>query len=262
MTNTRVLTRTESAGFLSACTAAFCASTAATIYFCRSVSGGMEMPGGWTMSMMWMRMPGQTWVRSGAMFLLMWLAMMVAMMLPSAMPMLNSYRRWLAGESAVGTSTLIVAGGYFGVWMAIGLATYIASVSFAYATMHWGALSHLVPVLTGAVLVLSGAIQFSRWKMTALKRCRDPLTCAIGQISSGRESAWRYGLKQGASCAICCAGPMLALLVLGAMNLSVMALIAVVITLEKLAPNPELMARISGALAILVGSAMVLRLVS
>ena len=48
----------------------------------------MEMPGGWRMSMMWMRMPAQTWAASAASFLLMWLAMMVAMMLPSAMPMM------------------------------------------------------------------------------------------------------------------------------------------------------------------------------
>jgi predicted metal-binding membrane protein len=46
----------------------------------------MEMPGGWTISMMWMRMPGQTWAASATSFLLMWLAMMVAMMLPSALP--------------------------------------------------------------------------------------------------------------------------------------------------------------------------------
>src|SRR3974390_291616 len=118
MKNTRALAENRSAGFLLACAAAFCVSSAATFYFCRSMSGGMEMPGGWTMSMMWMRMPGQTWLASSAMFLLMWLAMMVAMMLPSAMPMLNSYRRWLAGEGVNGISTLIVAGGYFGVWMA------------------------------------------------------------------------------------------------------------------------------------------------
>jgi predicted metal-binding membrane protein len=258
MTNTKVLTRAESAGFLSACATAFCLSAAATIYFCRSMSGGMEMPGGWTMSMMWMRMPGQTWLMSGSMFLLMWLAMMVAMMLPSAMPMLNRYRRWRGGEGAVGISTLFVAGGYFGVWMAIGLVTYFASVSWAYATMHWDGLSHLVPVLTGAIVVLSGAIQFSRWKLAALKRCRDPLACAVEQTTSGPESAWGYGVKQGALCAICCAGPMLALLVLGAMNLTVMALIAAVITLEKLAPNPELVARISGSMALLLGVAMML----
>src|SRR5580765_6823450 len=64
----------------------FAGSSVATVYFCGSMSGGMDMPGGWTMSMMWMRMPDQTWTSSTAMFLLMWLARMVAMMLPSALP--------------------------------------------------------------------------------------------------------------------------------------------------------------------------------
>jgi predicted metal-binding membrane protein len=259
MTNTKVLTRAESAGFLSACAAAFCVSTAVTIYFCRSMSGGMEMPGGWTMSMMWMQMPGQTWFMSGAMFLLMWLTMMVVMMLPSAMPMLNSYRRWLAGEGAVGISTLVVASGYFGVWQLIGLAMYVVCVSWACATMRWSALSRLVPVLIGAMLIISGMMQFCRWKMTALKRCRDPLSCASLQAADGRNNAWWHGLRQGASCAICCSGPMLALLALGAMNPAAMVIVAVVIATEKLAPKPELISRISGALAILAGCAMVLQ---
>ena len=57
-----------------------------------SAMGGMTMPGGWTMSMMWMRMPGLTWPGTAASFLGMWVVMMVAMMLPSLAPMLWRYR--------------------------------------------------------------------------------------------------------------------------------------------------------------------------
>ena len=53
----------------------------------------MVMPGGWTMSMVWMRMPGQTWASAAASFLGMWVVMMVAMMLPSLIPMLLRYRQ-------------------------------------------------------------------------------------------------------------------------------------------------------------------------
>src|SRR3989475_7746866 len=74
------------AEFIAVCVLAFVASVSATVYFCRSMCCEMEMPGGWTMSMMWMRMHGQTWFGSATSFLLMWLAMMVAMMLPSALP--------------------------------------------------------------------------------------------------------------------------------------------------------------------------------
>ena len=71
------------------------ASTAVTIAWCTSMSatGGMPMPGGWTMSMAWMRMPGQRWLGVALSFLGMWVAMMVAMMLPSLVPMLLRYRR-------------------------------------------------------------------------------------------------------------------------------------------------------------------------
>src|SRR4029434_5949041 len=68
----------------------FAASAAVTIVWCGSMSsmGGMPMSGGWTMSMAWMRMPGQTWSGAAASFLGMWIVMMVAMMLPSLVPML------------------------------------------------------------------------------------------------------------------------------------------------------------------------------
>ena len=83
-------------GFISASAVTFIVSVAATVYFSHSMCGEMEMPGGWTMSMMWMRMHGQTWIDSATAFLLMWLAMMVAMMLPSALPMFLITRRSLA----------------------------------------------------------------------------------------------------------------------------------------------------------------------
>src|SRR5882672_4021654 len=86
----------EPARFIAVCVLAFVASVSATVYFCRSMCCEMEMPGGWTMSMMWMRMHGQTWFGSATSFLLMWLAMMVAMMLPSALPMLLRVRNSLA----------------------------------------------------------------------------------------------------------------------------------------------------------------------
>ena len=77
----------------------FTAALAMTIYYCQTMAGGMEMPGGWTMSMMWMPMPGQTWLGSTVMFMLMWLAMMVAMMLPSYLPTILRYHRARRSEN-------------------------------------------------------------------------------------------------------------------------------------------------------------------
>src|SRR5262245_40669137 len=155
------------AEFIAACGIAFVASVAATVYFCRSMCCEMEMPGGWTMSMMWMRMRGQTWAASATSFQLMWLAMMVAMMLPSALPMFLNTNRAPASLSVMAT-------GYFAIWLAAGVGIYALGVAFAAAAMHWETLSRIVPALSGAALIAAGAFQFTRWKMTGLLRCRSP----------------------------------------------------------------------------------------
>src|SRR6516225_1270753 len=96
---------------------AFAASSTVTIVWSSSMSamGGMAMPGGWTMSMAWMRMPGQTWLGAAASFLRMWVVMMVAMMLPSLVPMLLRYRQAIGrtGETRLGRLTALVGTGYF-----------------------------------------------------------------------------------------------------------------------------------------------------
>jgi predicted metal-binding membrane protein len=234
---------------------AFAASAAGTIYFCRAMSGGMEMPGGWTMSMMWMRMPGQTWTASAAMFLLAWTVMMVAMMLPSTLPMLLNYRRSLVTPSPTraGFLLLLTAGGYFFVWLAAGAVVYATGVILALAEMKSAGFSRVVPLLSGATLAFAGCIQFTSWKMTALRECR----CAdvsLASLAHGKSfAAWRHGLNQGFSCAACCSGLMLPLLALGAMNLSVMTIIASLIALEKLMPKPEMVVRVSGIAAVGAG---------
>src|SRR5438477_11738248 len=84
-----------SAKFIAVCVLAFAAGALATAYFHRSMGYKMAMPGGWKMSMMWMRMPGETWFISGISFLLMWLAMMIAMMMPGTLPMfIKTRRQW------------------------------------------------------------------------------------------------------------------------------------------------------------------------
>ena len=254
------LRRPQAARFILSSTVVFFVSVAATVYFCRSMAGGMDMPGGWTMTMAWMRMPGQTWPASAAMFLLMWLAMMVAMMLPSALPMLTTWRRALQvqGVAHAGLSTFLVACGYFFPWMVAGVFAYPIGAEIALAAMHSAAFSLAVPVMSGATLILSGCIQFTRWKRAGLCRCRDPLACC-GSEASNLRGGWRFGLRLGASCVICCSGLMLVLLVLGVMDLAVMAIVAVVIALEKLLPKPRPIVQLSGLAAIAIGLFIIFR---
>src|SRR5829696_7694655 len=106
--------------FLGVSAVLFAASAAVTAAWCASMraAGEAPMPGGWTMSMVWMRMPGQTWPGAAASFLGMWVLMMVAMMLPSLVPMLWRYRQAVGrtGETLLGRLTALVGVGYFFVW--------------------------------------------------------------------------------------------------------------------------------------------------
>src|SRR5688572_2580187 len=113
----------------------FAASAAVTIVWCAAMSamGDMPMPGGWRMSMAWMRMPGQTWPGAAASFLGMWVAMMVAMMLPSLVPMLWRYRQAVGrtGGTSLGRLTALVGVGYFFVWTLVGMAAFPLGVALA-----------------------------------------------------------------------------------------------------------------------------------
>src|SRR5687767_7545374 len=92
---------------------------------------GMPMPGGWTMSMAWMRMPGQSWPDAAATFLGMWIIMMAAMMLPSLVPMLWRYREALGttGAGRLGRLTTIAGTGYFAVWAVLGIAVFSLGIT-------------------------------------------------------------------------------------------------------------------------------------
>ena len=235
----------------------FIVSVGATVYFCRSMCCELEMPGGWTMSMMWMRMPSQTWLGSTTAFLLMWLAMMVAMMLPSALPMFLSTWHSLAETGATNShaSMLLMASGYFATWLAAGAGVYALGVAFAATATHWESFSLAVPVLSGIALIVAGALQFSRWKMTGLLRCRSSLGC--GTSCPARETSFLLGCKQGAACCVCCAPPMMSMLTLGMMNPFVMVGIAIIIAAEKMLPRPEIVARLVGLATIITGIAFV-----
>src|SRR5687767_8963513 len=127
----------------------FAASAAVTIVWCASMSamGGMPMPGGWTMSMAWIRMPGQTWPGAAASFLGVWVVMMMAMMLPSLVPMLLRYRQAVGrtGETRLGRLTALVGVGYFFVWTVFGMAAFPLGVALVALEMQLPALARAVP---------------------------------------------------------------------------------------------------------------------
>jgi predicted metal-binding membrane protein len=124
----------------------FAASATVTIVWCSSMSAmdEMSMPGGWKMSMVWMRMPEQTWLGATTSFLAMWVVMMVAMMLPCLVPILWGYRQAVGttGRARLGRLTVLVGVGYFFVWTMLGIAAFALGAGLAAVEMELPALAH------------------------------------------------------------------------------------------------------------------------
>lgn len=251
---------TERSVYVSAL-ALFAVAAGATIFLTHSMSGGMPMPGNWTMSMMWMVMPGQTWLGAALSFVGMWLAMMVAMMLPSSLPMLLLYRRAAAfrGKSDLGVTTFVLGTGYFLVWLLFGVIAYAVGEVVARAAMESTTVCRAIPVAAGTALIVAGSFQLTPWKSACLRHCRDPLAVVAQHLHGGWRGALQLGIHHGAFCAACCWALMLIQLVLGVMNLPVMVLVGIVIALEKLIPRGEVVARVSGTVSILGGLALAAR---
>ncbi len=256
--------RAPQQAFLGISAALFAASTAVTIVWCTSMSamGEMPMPGGWTMSMAWMRMPGQTWPGAAASFLGMWIVMMVAMMLPSLVPMLWRYREAVGrtGGMRLGRLTALAGAGYFLVWTVFGLAAFPLGIALAAVAMQEPALSRLVPIGVGVVVLAAGVLQFTRWKTRHLASCRRTPGCDHA-LPADAGTAWRHGLRLGLHCSYCCSGLMAILLVIGVMDLRVMAVVAAAITVERLAPAGEVVARALGVVFVGVGLFLIARAV-
>src|SRR5688572_19062931 len=249
--------RASQQAFLVVSALLFAASAAVTIVQSASMSamGEMPMPGGWTMSMAWMRMPGQTWPGAAASFLGMWVVMMVAMMLPSLVPMLRRYRQGVGrtGETGLGRLTALVGVGYFVVWTVFGMAAFPLGVALATLEMQQPALARAVPIAVGVVILIAGSLQLTAWKARHLACYREEVPGRGRTLPADAGTAWRYGLRLGLHCSRCCAGLMAILLVIGFMELRAMAVVAAAITVEPLAPAGEHVARAIGAVVVGAG---------
>jgi predicted metal-binding membrane protein len=240
----------------------FIVCSALTVLWCSSMfaMGGMPMPGGWTMSMAWMRMPGQTWIGAAASFLEMWVVMMAAMMLPSLTPMLRRYRRSVARteETPLGRLTTLAGAGYLFVWTVFGLIVFPLGVATTAVEMKDPALARTVPLMTGVVVLIAGALQFTKWKAHHLACCREAPGSDC-QSTPRASAAWRQGLQFGVHCGLSCANLTAILLAVGVMDLRAMAAVTAAITAERLAPGGARVARAVGVAVIGAGLFLIVR---
>ena len=248
--------------FLSVSAIVFAASAAMTIVTCASMAGmgEMPMPGGWSMSHMWMLMPGQTWLGAEVSFVGMWVVMMVAMMLPSLTPSLLCYRESVGrtGAARRGWLTALVGVSYFAVWAMFGVIVFPVGVMLADITMREPALAHGVPTVVGSTVVLAGVLQRTGWKARHLAFCREVPTERLTSTAVA-GGAWRYGVRLALHCSQSCAGLTAVVLALGVMDVRVMAVVAAAITAERLAPNGVRVARAIGVVLVAVGSLAIAR---
>lgn len=189
----------------------------------------------------------------------MWAVMMVAMMLPSAVPTLRVYRAAVStrnekrGPDAL---TAVFAAGYVFAWT-----VFSAAATLLQSTLHgWSfvspAMRATTPTLAGALLVAAGVYQWTPLKRACLARCAFPLQSLTRHWRSGASGAWRMGVVHGAYCAGCCWLLMALLFVYGMMNLAWVAAIAAYVLAEKLLPTQKWLPRLAGALAIVWGGAL------
>ena len=215
----------------------------------------MSMSGGGTMSLAWMPMCGQSWADAAASFLVMWTIMMAAMMLPSWVPMMWRHGQSVgrAGESPRALPTALALGGYLFVWTLLGAAIYpLGSVVMA-VTMRYAALERALPITAGLVVLAAGALQFTRWKARQLACCRGRA------LAADPATALRHGLSLGVHCCQSCAGLTAVLLVSGLMDVPAMIAVTAGITLERLAPGGERIARAIGVVVTGAGIFLVVR---
>ena len=124
------------------------------------------------------------------------------------------------------------------------------------------ALSRAIPIAIGAVVLVAGFLQFTAWKARHLACCREASTFARADVTASygeTVTAWRHGLRLGLHCCQCCAGLIVILLVSGVMDLRAMAVVTAAITVERLAPAGERLARTIGAVVVWAGVFLIAR---
>jgi predicted metal-binding membrane protein len=190
---------------------------------------------------------------------LMWAVMMVAMMLPSAAPMLSTYTRIAAPRDGYRASHVwMFAAGYFVIWTAFS----VAATALQYALQSAAIISNALrttSIAGGVILIAAGIYQLTPLKNICLKRCRTPIGFFMTNWRDGALGAFKMGLEHGAFCTGCCWMLMALLFVAGVMNLEWIAAISVLVLVEKATPFGRAIALSSGVAMIAAGLVLTIR---
>ena len=194
-----------------------------------------------------------------ALVFLMWAAMTLAMMLPTAAGMIVTYAQIAdtaarKGEPAV--SPLILTAGYVAVWLGFALGVTALQTALARLALIDPAMASVSPLFSGAIFLGAGAYQFTELKHACLTRCQRPFPFFFANWSDQPGAIFRLGLRQGLDCLGCCWATMLAMFAVGVMNVVWMAALGLVMTAEKLMLTTRF-SRLIGVVFTMIGVAFI-----
>lgn len=191
----------------------------------------------------------------------MWAIMMVAMMLPSAAPMILLYARvgrQAAREGKPFAATGFFALGYLAAWAGFSLFATLAQWLLARRLLLDADMASGSAALTGALLVAAGLFQWTPLKDACLSQCQAPLQFVHrhGGFRGTPRGAFAIGLRHGAYCLGCCWALMALLFVGGVMNVLWIAVLSLFVLVEKLAARAQWLPRIAGLSLVVAGTWM------
>lgn len=207
----------------------------------------------------WMMQPAAWTLGYALLVLSMWWVMMVAMMLPSAAPMMLLFARINSKAATGGRSlvpTSIFVGGYLLVWFGFS----IVAVALQWALESIRLLSPMLetsPKWLGAgILICAGLWQLTPMKRMCLSYCRTPFGFLTNRWRDGHRGALLMGIEHGAWCLGCCWALMILLFFGGIMNLCWIVGLAIFVLLEKTLPFGNSIGRILGLILVCAGVAL------
>jgi len=198
---------------------------------------------------MWLMPMGRWGLVESALCLGMWVVMMIAMMVPSAAPMLFAFHaisRSRGDCTVAGRRFVAFLLGYVVVWSAFSVLAAGAQWWLHESAVVTDAMVSSSRMLDAALLLCAGIYQFVPVKHGCLSRCRSPMAFLLSEWRNGAKGAWVMGVRHGAFCVGCCWGLMALLFVGGVMNLLWIALLAGAVLIEKLLPFGATLAKLAG----------------
>jgi predicted metal-binding membrane protein len=215
------------------------------------------------MSMAGMPMEPMPWSTSYAVLVFtMWWVMMIAMMVPSAFPMIllfTAIKRKQAASVSPFMEAWLFLSGYLLIWAGFSLVAALAQWGLERAGLLSMTVANTSAMFGGIILLAVGLYQFTPIKSACLHYCQSPVLFLSRYWRPGAAGALRMGLQHGGYCLGCCWFLMVLLFVAGVMNLVWIAGIALYVACEKLLPLGQRLSRASGVALIVAGTIVLAR---